>query len=394
VKYIILILFIFLTNLNSEVLTGLESLIENDFSDIKDKKVGVIINHTSVNKDGERLIDIFIKNKINLVAIFTPEHGFFGNVEGGYSIENSTYNSIPIYSLYGKTQRVSDEMLKNIDVLVFDIQDVGARFYTYLTTMGYAMEEAAKRKIEFIVLDRPNPVGDKIEGAVLNEDISSFTAYFKVPTRHSLTAGEMAFFHKKRMKLDLDLKVIKMKGYKRNMFYDETGLKWINPSPNIRNINAAVLYSGIGCFEATNISVGRGTDIPFEFFGAPWMDNVEISKELNKKNMKGVNFSPCERTPEADLYKGENVKGICVNVYEKKDVRSFDVFVNSIYLINKNHPDKLIIKEDEISKMVGDKEFYEMIKKGKNPEYIIKKYRKGLKKFEKFINSEKIKLYR
>ena len=392
-KYLFFVILIFSKNIYSQVLTGLDVLIENNFSEIRNKKVGVIVNHTSVDRNGKNLLDIFIENNINLVAIFTPEHGLFGNVEAGYLIENSTYNTIPIYSLYGKTKRPTDDMLKDIDVLIFDIQDVGARFYTYLTTMGYAMEEAAKRKIEFIVFDRPNPVGDMIEGAVLDDEITSFTAYFKVPTRHSLTCGEMALFHKKKMNLDLNLKIIKMQNYSKNMFYDETGLKWINPSPNIRNLNAAILYSGIGCFEATNISVGRGTDMPFEFFGAPWMDNIIISNELNKVGLKGVIFKPCEKIPNSDIYQGENVKGVCIEVYDKRKVRSFDIFVNSIYLINKYHSDKLIIKENEIAKMVGDKNFYKMIKSGKKPSYIIKKYKKGLKEFEKFINSNKIKIY-
>jgi len=393
VRDLFFIVLVFSANIYSQVLTGLDVLIENNFSEIRNKRVGVIVNHTSVDRNGNRGVDIFIKNGINLVAIFTPEHGLFGSVEGGYLIENSTYNNIAVYSLYGKTKRPDDAMLKDIDVLIFDIQDVGARFYTYLTTMGYAMEEAAKKNIEFIVLDRPNPIGNKIEGAVLDDGISSFTAYFKVPTRHSLTAGEMAIFHKLTANLDLDLKVVMMKNYKRGMFYDETGLKWINPSPNIRNINAAVLYSGIGCFEATNISVGRGTDIPFEFFGAPWLDNVKISNELNKKNLKGVRFKPCEKIPESDLYQGEVVKGICIEVYKKKKVNSFDIFLNVIYLINKYHPDKLVIKKDEIIKMVGDKDFYDMIKSGKKPSYITKRYKKELKEFKKFINSKRIKLY-
>jgi uncharacterized protein YbbC (DUF1343 family) len=393
VRYLIFVSLFFSINIYCEVLTGLDVLIENNFSEIRNKRVGVIVNHTSVDRNGNKLVDLFIKNGINLVAIFSPEHGFFGDIEGGYYIENSTYNTIPIYSLYGKTKRPTDEMLKNIDILVFDIQDVGARFYTYLTTMGYSMEEAAKRNIEFIVLDRPNPVGDIIEGAVLRDDISAFTAYFKVPTRHSLTAGEMAIFHKIKMNLDLKLKIIKMKNYKRGMFYNETGLKWINPSPNIRNINAAVLYSGIGCFETTNISVGRGTDMPFEFFGAPWMDNIKISDEMNKKKLKGVRFSPCEKIPSLDLYAGERVKGVCIDVYDKKKVRAFDIFVNAIYLINKYHSDKLIIKEDDISKMVGDKDFYYILKSGKEPSYIIKKYKKELKDFKKFIKSKGIVIY-
>ncbi len=382
----------FLGNLNSEVLSGLDVIEKNNFSDLRNKRVGVIVNHTSLNKKDNKLVDVFVENKVNLVAIFTPEHGFMGNVEGGYLIENSTYNSIPVYSLYGKTKRPTEDMLNGIDALVFDIQDVGARFYTYLTTMGYAMEEAAKKNIEFIVLDRPNPIGDMTEGPILDESISAFTAYFKVPTRHSLTPGEMAVFHKKRSNLNLSLKVIKMEGYKNEMFYDETGLGWVNPSPNIRSLNAAILYAGLGCFEATNISVGRGTDKPFEFFGSPWMDNIKISNELNKAKLKGVKFKVCEKTPDADIYKGESVKGVCVEVWDKRKVESFKIFVNAIYFLNKYHPDNLIIKEKEIAKMTGDKDFFNKIKKGYSPKQIIKSYEKKLKEFNKYIKKE-IRLY-
>lgn len=384
--------FLIVINLNSEVLTGLDVLKKNNFSDLRNKRVGVIVNHTSLDKYGNKLVDVFIENKINLVAIFTPEHGFMGNVEGGYLIENSTYNSIPVYSLYGKTKRPTEDMLNAIDTLVFDIQDVGARFYTYLTTMGYAMEEAAKRNIEFVVLDRPNPIGDTTEGPILDEKITAFTAYFKVPTRHSLTPGEMAVFHNKKNNINAKLKIVKMDGYDNKMFYDETGLGWVNPSPNIRSLNAAILYAGLGCFEATNISVGRGTDNPFEFFGSPWMDNIKISNELNKGKLKGVKFQPCEKKPDADIYKGEIVKGVCVDISDKREVKSFEIFVNAVYFLNKYHPDKLIIKEEEIAKMTGDKDFFNKIKKGFAPKKIIKSYEKELKEFNKYIRKE-IRLY-
>lgn len=390
----LIIILLYSLNTNSQVLPGIEVLKKNNFDILKDKKVGIIVNHTSVDLNGNNDVDLLIDNDINIKAIFSPEHGFFGNLEAGVHVDNSTYRGIPLYSLYGKTLRPTQQMLKDIDILVFDIQDIGTRFYTYLTTMGYAMEEAAKKKIEFLVLDRPNPVSSEIiEGAVLDKDIKAFTAYFNVPTRHSLTAGEMALFHKVYNKLDLDLKIIKMEGYKRDMFFYDTGIKWINPSPNIRNINAAILYSGIGCFEATNISVGRGTDIPFEFFGAPWLDNKNLVSELKKIKIDGVEFKECVKIPDSDLYAGSIVNGICIGVLDKKKVRSFDIFVHSIYLINLYHPDKLEIRENDIAKMTGDKNFYNLIKKGTKPQNILNKYKSQIKKFQKYINKNSIKLY-
>jgi len=227
---------------------------------LEGKRVGLITNHTSLNAAGLNAVDVFHRaGSFRLAAIFSPEHGFRGTEEGGVYIETSTdpVTGVTVYSLYGKNkQRPTPEMLKDLDVLVFDIQDIGARFYTYLTTMGYAMEEAAKAGVAFMVLDRPNPIGGLVEGPVLEPGISAFTAYFPVPARHGFTAGEMALFHKAKLDLKLDLAVVKLENWTRAMTFDQTGIVWTNPSPNIRNVDAEVLYPGLGCFEATNVSVG------------------------------------------------------------------------------------------------------------------------------------------
>lgn len=394
-KKILVFWFVFSpVHLFSEVLCGIDVVKKNNFDIFRDKKVALIVNHTSLDREGKHTVDLFIEAGIELQAIFSPEHGFFGKSEAGEYITDSTYRGIRVYSLYGKNKRPDSDMLKGVDVIVFDIQDVGTRFYTYLTTMGYAMEEASKHKIKFIVLDRPNPVSSYIvEGPVLDKDIKSFTAYFDVPIRHSLTAGEMAVFHKVYSNIDVDLEVVKMEGYKRDMFFDDTKINWINPSPNIRNLNAAVLYSGIGCFEATNISVGRGTDSPFEFFGSPWLDNVKIADELNKIRLKGVEFYPCEKKPSYDLYADQKIMGVCIKVLEKRKVRAFDIFVNAAYLINLYHPYNFLMREKEISMMVGDHNFYSLIKNGEKPEVILKKYKKDIKNFQNFIKRNRILLY-
>ncbi|MCX7641236.1 MAG: DUF1343 domain-containing protein [Elusimicrobiales bacterium] len=392
---LIIIFFLFSnTKLFCEILCGIDVLKKENFRLLNGKKVGIIVNHTSYDRNGKSDVDLLIDNSVDLKAIFSPEHGFYGIAKAGEIVEDLVYRGIPVYSLYGKNKRPTDEMLKDLDIILFDIQDVGARFYTYLTTMGYAMEEAAKRGIEFIVLDRPNPVSSEvIEGAVLPPNIKAFTAYFEVPTRHSLTAGEMAIFHKTKLKLELKLTIVKMEGYKKNYFFDDTGLKWINPSPNIRNLNAAILYSGIGCFEATNISVGRGTDVPFEFFGSPWLDSKKIIDGLKKSNLDGVDFYECIKKPTTDLYAGVDINGICVKVINKKKVRAFDIFVNATYLINKFHPNDFVMKEIEIAKMTGDSDFYNMIKSGVLPSDILKRYKVQHRKFKKYLKDNSIKLY-
>ena len=366
-------------------LTGLDALGRDGFKALEGKRVGLITNHSSVNKDGLNAVDVFHKaGNLELAAIFSPEHGFRGTEEGGVYIESSTdpVTGVPVFSLYGKgKQRPAPEMLQGLDILVFDIQDIGARFYTYLTTMGYAMEEAAKAKLPFMVLDRPNPIGGLAEGPVLDADISAFTAYFPVPTRHGFTAGELALFHKENKGLDLDLAVIKMENWDRSMFFDATGVVWTNPSPNIRNVNAEVLYPGLGCFEASNVSVGRGTDIPFEWFGAPWMKGGKIAKGLKKAGLKGLRFSPLTLTPSKDVHEGKPCEGVKIEVTDKSAVRALDLFAQAAWLLKKHHPADFRLKEPEIRKMTGSGDLYRLLEAGAKPAEIIAAFEKSAAPF-------------
>lgn len=317
------------------VVTGLEVLKKQDFAQLKGKRAGVITNQTGVDDSGKSVVDILFRSgKVNLTAIFSPEHGFRGNAADGELISNSTdpATGLPIYSLYGKTTRPTPAMLAGIDVLIFDIQDVGARFYTYLTTMALCMEEASKRGIAFVVLDRPDPItGSVLEGPLLDGAAAgSFTGYFPVPLRHGFTAGEMAMFHKDRKKLDLDLSVIKLQGWDRRMYYDETGLDWVAPSPNIRTVEAALMYPAIGAFESTNMSVGRGTDSPFMWFGAPWLDAALLAGTLNSSGLKGVRFYAEDRTPGLDIYAGRLCHGVRMEITDRSAVRPMDIFVTAV----------------------------------------------------------------
>jgi uncharacterized protein YbbC (DUF1343 family) len=365
----------------TKVLTGLDILEKENFKILEGKRVAVITNHSAINSKGINAVDVLHKSsKVNLVAIFSPEHGLRGKEEGGLLIKNSkdSVTGLPIFSLYGKTKRPTAKMLEGIDVLVFDIQDVGVRFYTYLTTMGYTMEEASKLGIEFIVLDRPNPIGGHIvEGPVLQKSISAFTAYFPVPTRHGLTAGEMALLHKDHINLRLKLSVIKMEGWKRTTWFDETGLAWLNPSPNLRELNAEILYPGLGCFEATNVSVGRGTKNPFLWFGAPWMKAKKIAKKLSKANLPGLTFKYEEKTPEYNMYKNELCKGITIEVTDRNKVRALDIFVNATYYLRKYNSKNFEVREKGIARMIGYDKFLKLLDKKTKPKKIIADFEKN-----------------
>ena len=359
-------------------LTGLDVLERDGFRQLAGKRVGLITNQTSVDLNGVNAVDAFHKaGNFTLAAVFSPEHGFRGTEEGGVYIESSTdpVTGVPVYSLYGKgRQRPTPEQLKGLDVLVFDIQDIGARFYTYLTTMGYAMEEASKAGLRFMVLDRPNPIGGAVEGPVLDKDLSFFTAYFPVPTRHGFTAGEMALFHRENKHLPLDLEVIKMENWDHSMFFDRTGVVWTNPSPNIRSLDAEVLYPGLGCFEATNVSVGRGTDRPFLWFGAPWMKAKKIARKLNKAGLAGVKFSYLKLTPSKDVYEGKECGGVAVEVTDKAAVRALDVFVNAAWLLHKYNKGDFEMKPEEMRKMTGTGDLYNMLQAGAGPKPILEAF--------------------
>jgi len=362
-------------------LTGLDVLERDGFKQLAGKRVGILTNHSSVDNSGRNAVDAMRESgSVNIAAIISPEHGFRGTAEHGVLVENSSdpATGAPIYSLYGKTKRPTEEMLKGLDVLVFDIQDIGARFYTYLTTMAYAMEEAARYGVEFMVLDRPNPItGDILEGPALDSTtVNALTAYFPVPVRHGFTAGEMALFHKDWKNLDLKLSVVKMEGWRRDMFFDETAVVWTNPSPNIRGVKAEILYPGLGCFEATNVAVGRGTDTPFLWFGAPWMKAGKIAKELSKAPLKGVTFRAEERTPAKDVYEGEKCRGVAVDIKDAGAVRALDIYVYAAYYLNKHNKKDFIIKAEEIKKMTGNSRFHEMLEAGETPAAILAGFEK------------------
>jgi len=344
------------------VLNGIDALEKENFKPLLNKKIGLITNHTGRNCKGTSTIDVIYNAKgVKLIALFSPEHGIRGDQDReGIASETDKKTGLPVYSLYGQTKRPTSEMLKNIDALVFDIQDIGARFYTYITTLGYCMEEAAKNNIEFFVLDRINPINGKdVEGDVLDAKARFFTGYYPIPIRHGMTIGEIANYYNKKFNIGAKLTVIKILNWRRDMWLDETGMEWVNTSPNMRSLTAATLYPGIGCFEATNISVGRGTDKPFEYIGASWLNGEELAKRMNSLNLAGIKFEPITFTPDASLYKGEKCSGLKIEITDRNKLKITRVYIYMVSIIKQLHPDKFkylklesMIGTDSVTKML------------------------------------------
>lgn len=299
------------TSVQNPVLTGIDVLARDGFKQLRGKKIGLLTNHTGRSRDGKTTIDLLHSAPgVQLVALFSPEHGIRGILDSKVPAERDEKTGLTIHSLYGDTRRPTDAMLSGIDTLVIDLQDVGVRFYTYQTAMAYVIEEAAKRKLAVVVLDRPNPInGWQIEGPI-SLPSKEYISYFEMPVRHGMTMGELAKLFNEENKINADLTVIPVENWRRDYWYDETGLTWINPSPNMRNLNQATLYPGIGAFEYANVSVGRGTEQPFEQFGAPWIDGPRLAAALNAKRLAGIRFYPIAFTPKSSKYANEECQGV------------------------------------------------------------------------------------
>ena len=304
------------------VLAGVDVLARDGFKQLRGKKIGLITNHTGRSRDGKSTIDLLHSAPgVTLVSLFSPEHGIRGILDANVPAERDEGTGLAIYSLYGDTRRPTDAMLAGIDTLVIDLQDVGVRFYTYQTTMAYVMEEAAKRKLSVVVLDRPNPInGWQIEGPT-SEPSKEFISYFQMPVRHGMTIGELAKLFNEENKIHADLSVIPVENWRRDYWYDDTGLAWINPSPNLRNLNQATLYPGIGAIEYSNVSVGRGTDQPFEQFGAPWIDGPRLSAALNARRLPGIRFYPITFTPKSSKYANEECQGVFMMITNRASLQ-------------------------------------------------------------------------
>jgi uncharacterized protein YbbC (DUF1343 family)/CubicO group peptidase (beta-lactamase class C family) len=331
------------------VMTGIDVLRAEGFARLKGRRVGLVTNHTGRARDGATTIDLlFGAKELTLVALFSPEHGIRGILDEKVPSSVDERTGLTIHSLYGETRRPTGEMLAGIDTMVIDLQDIGARFYTYMTTMAYVMEEAAGRGIAVVVLDRPNPInGWQIEGPMLDEEFVGFTGYLSMPTRHGMTLGELARLFNEEMTIGCDLTVVGMQGWSREDWFDATGLPWVNPSPNMRNLIQATLYPGIGSVEWANLSVGRGTDSPFEQIGAPWVDGTRLAAALNARALPGITFYPVLFTPGSSKFKDEECGGIFMIVTDRQALRPVRLGFEIVAALSRLHPGALDLGRTE-----------------------------------------------
>jgi uncharacterized protein YbbC (DUF1343 family)/CubicO group peptidase (beta-lactamase class C family) len=350
------------------VQNGIDVMRASGFAALKGLRVGLLTNHTGRARDGAPTIDVLADAPgVTLAALFSPEHGIRGLLDATVPSTKDEKTGLPIHSLYGETRRPTEDMLRGLDAIVIDLQDVGARFYTYMTTMAYVMEEAAPRKIKVFILDRPNPIGGvQIEGPSLDPEAVSFIGYLPaMPTRHGMTLGELARLFNAEKKIGADLTVVAMRNWRRDAWFDETGLMWIGPSPNMRNLYAATLYTGLASFESTNLSVGRGTDTPFEHVGAPWIEGVRLAEALNARAIPGIRFYPEAFTPTASKFAKEACQGVFIVVTDRNAVRPVRVGVEIASALLTLFPGKFEI--NSATRLFGSAAGLTRLKSGDDP---------------------------
>jgi uncharacterized protein YbbC (DUF1343 family)/CubicO group peptidase (beta-lactamase class C family) len=349
------------------VSNGIDVLKADGFKLLKGRRVGLVTNHTGISMDGDSTIDLLAKAEgVKLVALFSPEHGIRGQLDEAVASSKDPKTGLPIYSLYGETKRPTAAMLEGIDTLVYDIQDVGVRFYTYETTLAYLLESAAKHRIKVVVLDRVNPInGWTIEGPALEKNLLSFVGYFPMPVRHGMTVGELARLFNGENRIGADLAVVPVKGWHREQWLDDTGLPWVNPSPNMRSLNEAALYPGICLVEGSNISVGRGTDTPFEQVGAPWVDGRALAAALNARRLPGIGFYPVTFTPTAARFKGEVCHGVSLVITDRSAMNPVRVGIELAAELQRLYADQFQL--DKSLGLIGSSNVVARIKAGDDP---------------------------
>ncbi len=358
-------------NTRVNTLGGVDVIREDGFQILQNKRIGLLTNQSGSSKDAISTIDLLWEAKeVQLVALFSPEHGIRGQLNGPVPSSKDQDTGLTIHSLYGDTRRPTAEMHSGIDTIVVDLQDIGARFYTYVSSVAYVLEAAKTLGVEVMVLDRPNPInGFSIEGPMLDISALGFTGYFPMPIRHGLTIGELSKLINAETNINADLKIINMENWRRELWFDQTGLPWVNPSPNIRNLTQAILYPGIGALEGSNLSVGRGTDTPFEQIGAPWIDAVALSKTLNERILPGVSFYPIGFTPKSDKYVGEHCNGISIIVTDRNKLKPVRIAIEIASVLYRLYGDTYEL--DSTEKLLGSQDTITRIRAGEDPEKIV-----------------------
>jgi len=379
---------------NGSVKTGIDVLEEHGFDVLQvaggKKKIGVVTNQTGVDLEGRRTIDVLagahiLNPGVSLEAIFSPEHGVTGTLDTtdvGNSKDAAT--GVPVYSVYGATdaaRRPAADVMKSLDAVVIDIQDAGVRFYTYETTLGYFLEAAAAAGVEVIVLDRPDPItGSFVQGPVADAGRERFTNYWTVPVRHGMTMGELAKMFNAERNINAKLTVVPMEGWQRGDWFDSTGLAWVNPSPNLRSVTAAALYPGVALIEGTNVSVGRGTDTPFEVVGAPWMKSRELAAYLNARGIAGVRFVPVTFTPSAAVYSGQKCEGVNLVLTERNALDAPELGIELATALQKLYPADF--KIGRITELLVNQAAFDGLMAGRDPRRIAQDWQEELEKFE------------
>ena len=354
-------------NRNATTLTGLDALEESSFQQVKGKRVGLITNQTGLDRHGQRNIDAMLAAGVHVVTLFSPEHGMNGREDSDVSNGKDPKTGIPVVSLYQPNQRrLSADQIRNLDAIVYDIQDVGARFYTYSCTMLYALEAAAKAKKSFFVLDRPNPItGTHVEGPLMQPDLESFTGCYDIPLRHGMTFGELATMANAEQHWSADLHVIRMQNWQRGDWFDTTALTWVNPSPNMRSLNAALLYPGVAMLESNvNYSVGRGTDAPFEQIGADWINGQMLAQYLNSRFIPGARVYPTTFRPSSSNLQGKDLEGIRFVITDREALDSSRLGIEVAAALEKLFPGK--IDFEKCRNLIGDRQILTELKSGRD----------------------------
>jgi uncharacterized protein YbbC (DUF1343 family) len=386
------------------VIPGIEILLRDSMHLIRGKRVGLITNQSAVTRSGELGADVLARTPgVRLVALFGPEHGIRGNLEAGATFVGGrdTRTGVVVHSLYDRTQRPTAEELADVDVLVFDIQDIGARVYTFVWTMAMAMEEAAKRKIPFVVLDRPNPITDMQDGPVMDLEVKTvtqvITGYYSVPLRHGMTAGEIARYYNEEAKIGADLHVVPAEGWNPSTYFEQTGLRFIPPSPNIRSVDAALNFTGLVLGEATTVHVGRGTDAPFSYVGAPWLDANRLREAVAKYDLPGVRLTPVQITPTTDPavhteYRGQTFTTLRLDVTDRRTYRPAYTALVLLSEAKKQNPAQFRITNTGFTQMIGSHWARAAFDRGEDPRVIDRRWQAELAEWNR-TKRERYRIY-
>ncbi len=368
---------------NGQVKTGIDVLEAEHFAPLRGLRIGLITNSPAVDRKGRPTYEVLDHAPgVKLVALFSPESGLYANVNRPVHSTREPTTGLPVYSLYGRTRRPTSAELQGLNALVYDIQDAGVRFYTYITTLGYCMEAAGQHHLPFYVLDRPDPIeASNVEGPILDPDLRSFVGYFELPIRYGMTPGELAEMYNHQEHLHVQLHVIRMRGYERTDWYDETGLQWIDPSPNLRSLTESTLYPAVAMIEGANLSVGRGTGRPFEYVGAPWIDGKKLADYLNARRIQGVRFIPVNFTPRRNKFAGQVCHGVQIVLIDRQALDTPEMGVELASALWKLFPQNFEL--NQTLRLIGARWVVHQIQSGVDPRYIQYEWQRPLQQFRR-----------